>query len=338
MSRRPSLATSLLLLAVLAIASASAVADTGTDEPGSIIIFPKIASSSSEETIIQLSNAAGTPAELRCFYVNGAPSEDSGPPVWSITDFQLKLTALQPTVWTAGVGLPAIPPDDRPPGLYPGPVPPVGDAFLGELRCIVVNANESPVSRNVLTGEATIVDRATGAVRKYQATALRGLPGNNGDNTLLLNDGEYTSCPRILLMNHFFEGAPDPVSGAPLQTTLTLVPCSVDFEGSTPGSASVQFTVINELELRFSASIEVVCFASVTLTQISRPVFDYAIQGTLVGQTRIRAIVDGDTLHGHAILGVAEEFRTGTDGGAAMNLHFIGGNLQGDVVVLPGPF
>ena len=57
-----------------------------------------------------------------------------------------------------------------------------------------------------------------------------------------------------------------------------------------------------------------------------------------MGQTRIRAIVDGDTLHGHALLGVAEEFRGGADHGAAMNLHFIGGNLQADVVVLPSPF
>jgi len=139
-------------------------------------------------------------------------------------------------------------------------------------------------------------------------------------------------------MNHFFEGAPDPVANTPVQTTLTLVPCSVDFEASTPGTASVQFTIINELEQRFSASLELVCFASVSLTQLSRTVFDYAIQGTLVGQTRIRAVVDGDTLHGHALLGIAEEFRGPNSLGTAMNLHFIGGNLQADVIELPAVF
>src|SRR5262249_6318471 len=123
-----------------------------------------------------------------------------------------------------------------------------------------------------------------------------------------------------------------------LQTTLTLVPCSVDLEESFAGTSSVQFTVVNELELRFSASLDVTCFANLTLTQISRTVFDYAIQGTLVGQTRIRGIVDGDTAHGHALLGVAEEFRGSPALGAAMNLHFIGGNLQADVVVLPEAF
>lgn len=326
-----------ILLAVLFVPCPSR-SDTSTDEPGSVIIFPKISSNSSEETVIQISNAAGSAAELRCFYVNGALVEDFGVPAWSITDFQLKLTALQPTVWTAGNGLPPVPPDMRPAGLYPGPVPPVGDGFLGELRCVVVSSNESPVSRNVLTGEATIINRTNGSARKYQATTLRGLPGNNNDNTLLLNDQEYTSCPRILLMNHFFDGAPDPVSGAELSTTLTLVPCSVDFELSNPGTASVQFTVINELEQRFSASLELTCFTNVKLTQISRPVFDFATQGTLVGQTRIRAIVDGDTTHGHAILGLAEEFRGGDTMGTAMNLHFIAGNLQADVIVLPASF
>lgn len=327
-----------LLLSLALAAGARAFADTGTDEPGSVIIFPKISSSATEETVIQLSNAAATAAELRCFYVNGAVSETSGTPVWSLTDFQIKLTALQPTVWTAGDGLPPMPPDMRPSGLYPGPVPPVGDSFLGELRCVVVNANESPVSRNILTGEATIVDRKTGAIRKYQATTLRGLPGNNGDNTLLLNDHEYTACPRILLMNHFFEGAPDPVSALPIHTTLTLIPCNVDFESSTPGTSSVQLTIINELEQRFSASLEVECFANVTLTEISGPVFDFSIQGTLVGQTRIRGLVDGDSMHGHSVLGVAEEFRGTSNLGAAMNLHIIGGNLQTDVVTLPSPF
>ncbi len=330
-----------LLIATLVAAlflPVPARSDTSTDEPGSLILFPKIVSNSEEETIIQVSNAAGSAAELRCFYVNGALVDDSGIPAWSVTDFQLKLTALQPTLWTAGDGLPPVPPDMRPSGLYPGPVPPVGDGFLGELRCVVVSSNESPISRNILTGEATVINRATGSARKYQATTLRGLPDNNNDNTLLLNDQEYTSCPRILLMNHFFDGAPDPVSSAELRTTLTLVPCSVDFELSIPGTASVQFTVINELEQRFSASLELTCFTSIQLTQISRPVFDFATQGTLVGQTRIRSIVDGDTRHGHAILGLAEEFRGNDAMGTAMNLHFIAGNLQADVIVLPTSF
>jgi len=334
MLRRTLIAAYLLIQ----VGAPSSFAQTGTDAPGSLLLFPKIVSNSAEDTIIQISNAAATPVSLRCFYINGAPAPGTGLPLWSVTDFQIKLTPLQPTIWTIGDGLPPVPSDMRPAGLYPGPVPPVDEGFLGELRCVVVNSNESPVSRNVLTGDATIVELATGVARKYQATTFQGLSGNNGDNTLALDDGEYTSCPRILLMNHFFEGAIDPVAGLPMSTRLTLVPCSVDYETSAPGTSSVQFSVINELEQRFSASVEVQCFSSLLLSEISRTVFDASIQGTMVGQTRIRGVVDGNTQRGHAVIGIAEEIRGMNGPGTAMNLHTIGGNLQADIVVLSGTF
>jgi hypothetical protein len=58
----------------------------------------------------------------------------------------------------------------------------------------------------------------------------------------------------------------------------------------------------------------------------------------MVGQTRIRPIVDADTGHGHGVVGIAEEFRDSRQTGAALNLHFIGGSLQPDVMVLPSTF
>lgn len=327
-----------LTLLLLAGSAGVALAQTGTDSPGSLLVFPLISSNNTEKTVVQISNAAATAVALRCFYINGAPAPGTGLPLWSVTDFQIKLTPLQPTVWTAGEGLPPMPPDMRQPGLYPGPVPPVDEGFLGELRCVVVSANESPISRNVLTGEATIVEVSSGVARKYQATAFQGLPGNNGDNILALDDSEYSSCPRLLLLNHFFEGALDPITNLPVTTRLTMVPCSVDYETSLPNTSSVQFTIVNELEQKFSASIEVVCFSSLMLSEISRTVFDAAVQGTLVGQTRIRGVVDGNTRRGHAVIGIAEEFRGAGGPGTAMNLHTIGGNLQADVVVLSGTF
>lgn len=46
-------------------------------------------------------------------------------------------------------------------------------------------------------------------------------------------------------------------------------------------------------------------------------------------------MVDADTHHGHGLLVIAEEFRDHRQTGNALNLHFIGGNLQPDIVVLP---
>ena len=326
----------LLLSVALLIAAHSAIAEVTTDQPGAIIIFPKVVSDQVQDSIIQLSNAAGAQVFAHCFYINGA-TDQSGEPLWSVRDFQIVLTRQQPAVWVAGQGLPTQPPD-RPADLYPGPIPPTGDGFIGELRCVVVDDNETPTSRNVLTGEVTIIDRISHASRKYPGIAVPGLPGNNGDNTLLLNDVEYSSCPRVLLFNHFFDGAPDPVLSTPIQSSLTFVPCSMDIEHSIPGSATLQFSIINEFEVRSSASIPITCFSNLTLPDINHTIFDFAQQGTLVGQTRIRAVVDADTGHGHGVLAIAEEQRDGGQIGTALHLHFIGGALQPDVIVLPSNF
>jgi hypothetical protein len=325
-----------LIVAVVALAASPSRAEVSSEQPGAILVFPKIVASDDQDTIIQISNATGAGILARCFYVDGALDPASNQPLWSVTDFQISLTMQQPAFWVAGEGLPAVPPDGRPSDLYPGPVPPVGNNFIGELRCVVVDESERPVSRNALTGDATLINRVSGATRKYQAIAVPGLPRNNGDNVLLLNDLEYSSCPRILLLNTFFTNGKDPIFDSPVATYLTLVPCSMDLEHTVPGSATVQLEVFNEFEQPSSFSITVTCFADINLATI--PIFDVALQGSLVGQARLRPVLDEDTSHGHGILGIAEEFRNGGLSGSAMNLHFIGGNLQADVIVLPSGF
>lgn len=316
-------------------------ADVTTDQPGAVLIFPKILVDGTRDTIVQISNASGVPIRTRCFYTSPALDNESRE-VWITVDFQITLTRLQPTVWVASTGRPVMP-MDRPPELEPGPVPPLA-SFLGELRCVAVNATEQPVSRNVLTGNATIVDRRSHEIRRYSAVAIQGLPRNNNDNVLLLNDVEYSTCPRMLLLNHFFDDAIDPVLETPVRTNITFVPCSTNYEADVPGFASLQFDVVNEFEQRLSASLPIRCFADLPLARIgnpsdpSRSIFNVAIQGTLVGQTRIRPVADGDDDHGHGVLAVAEEFHDSPRAGAAINLHLIPGSLQGDVIVLPGIF
>jgi hypothetical protein len=330
-----------LLGASLASASVSARqahgAEVAADQPGAILLFPKIVVDDSRDTILQISNASGKPVFARCFYTS--PDEDplSGEPIWVTVDFRIALTQSQPTLWVASAGRPAVAPD-RPPELDPGPVPPLAPGFVGELRCIAVNAAEQPISANVLVGSATIVDRGRNALLRYAAISVLGLPGNNRDNTLLLNGVEYSPCPRMLILDHFFDGAIDPVLQLPVRTTLTVVTCSADLERNQPGSASLQFDVFNEFEQRLSASLSVACFADLPLASISATAFNAAVQGTLVGQTRIRPIPDGEVTTGHGIVGIAEESRDPAGPAAAIPLHFIPGSLQGDVFVLPPLF
>jgi hypothetical protein len=247
------------------------------------------------------------------------------------------------------------------------PVP--EDPFIGELKCIAVDQNNVPVERNDLKGEAEII-RSTATsidVEGYNAVGVPAILGLNaiwnGDNTLVLggscnggaNSGlpcsnasscpggtcaaEYSSCPNILILDHFFDGALDPISQRQVTTDLTLVPCSEDFATQVPLTTTVQFLVFNEFEQRLSTSRPVTCFQEFHISDIDkaskdRSIFSAAVQGTLTGQTRIRGVADQDQAHGHALLGVAEEFRADA-GSAAVNLHFQGIRPQSDFIHLP---
>jgi hypothetical protein len=242
------------------------------------------------------------------------------------------------------------------------------DPFIGELKCIAVDRNDVPVERNVLKGEAEIVRSNDGVVdvQGYNAIGIPAIASrNNGDGTLVLGgdvcaggsragltcsddsrcpDGrcvraEYSSCPNILILDHFFDGANDPVSGRRVTTDLTLVPCSEDFLQQTPVKTPVQFLVFNEFEQRFSTSRPVTCFQEFRISNIDtsspdRSIFSAAVSGTLTGQTRIRGVADDHQTHGHTFLGIAEEFRQG-GGAAAFNLHFHGTRPQSDFIYLP---
>lgn len=172
---------------------------------------------------------------------------------------------------------------------------------------------------------------------------------------------EYEGCPNILILNHFFDGAVDPIATVDsdpvrVATDLTLIPCTQDFLTQNPDlSLTVaQFLVFNEFEQRFSTSRTVRCFeelrlSSVDTRQNERSIFSAGVAGTLTGQTRIRGVVDGGTDHGNTLLGVAEEFRCrGADfpfcsftapadlvSTSAMNLHFQGTRPERDFLYLP---
>jgi len=282
-------------------------------------------------------------------------------PGWIESDFTVNITARQPIAWLASEG--AVACEESPPGLpclplnasgFPSPntnggsrIPPVSeDPFIGELKCVVVDRNDVPLDRNDIKGEAEIIRSAPGTldVLAYNAVGIPAIAGaGNRDNVLVLGgpEAEYSSCPNVLILDHFFDGAEDPVSGDLVHTDLTLVPCTQDFLNQLPVTTPVQFLVFNEFEQRFSTSRRVTCFDEVRISRIDntsspdRSIFSAAVAGTLTGQTRIRGVPNPeDVTQGHALLGLAEEFRSG-GGGAAFNLHFHGTRQQSDFIYLP---
>ncbi len=111
------------------------------------------------------------------------------------------------------------------------------DPFIGELECIALDDSGAPVARNDLIGEALIGrhDAKTGFVdvASYNAIGIPALDGKgNRDDTLVLGGptgdnpannpddqacrangtcAEYEACPGILILDHFFDGADDPL-------------------------------------------------------------------------------------------------------------------------------
>jgi hypothetical protein len=191
-------------------------------------------------------------------------------------------------------------------------------------------------------------------------------------------DGQYSACPDTLIFNHIAYDAPDLVvdqlgncertcyggpssnngtlcptgsectGGArclecPVQTRLTLVPCSQDLENLQPGSSTVAFTIFDEFERRFSSSTTVDCWLDAELNQIHPNAFSFSVLGTFSAHTRIQA-TPGEP----GVLAIAEETRQDNDGTAgthstvaAFNLHGEGNRFDGsgvtDVMVLPVP-
>ena len=114
----------------------AALAATTTERPGSILIFPKVVTTGTRDTVVQITNTGNMPDDLRCFYLNGESCFE--------TDFSVSLTRQQPTVWSAGAGR-RVNPTDNQKGLDPGLIPPLPPNFAGALVCVEVDTSDAPV-------------------------------------------------------------------------------------------------------------------------------------------------------------------------------------------------
>jgi hypothetical protein len=253
LKRNPWLIGRGVLLAILVVYGGHARADVFTDQSGSIVVFPKVIADGSRDTIIQISNTSNMPAQAHCFYVNAlgfcsntvsescrstseCPVGETCLPTWEETDFDLFLTAQQPTQWRVSTGrvtdlfaracklsdykcsckvdyanggliCPGFPPGTGSQGSFA--IIPVGTAFEGELKCIQTSDDfQTPINQNSLKGEAIIETLESGQISEYNAIGISGLPGLGTNNDLLLNNLEYNACPKSLVLNHYADGAP----------------------------------------------------------------------------------------------------------------------------------
>ncbi len=326
-----------------------AVADVTTEQGGSIVVWPKVIWDGQRDTLIQLSNIYNLMVHAHCVYINGAPlnpllpPSDRNPPQWTETDFDLWLSKQQPTHWTASGGrrvsaLDVFGSDGS--GLDPGVIPPLPLGFTGELKCILVSESGEPWAGNKLKGEATI-RTLTSDVSRYNAIAIPGnsnLSGIQIGSELELNltnsnpNGEYASCPNTLAFSFFADGGLDPVTGGPIQTTLTLVPCNEDIENGIPSQVTVSIDITNEFEEHLSRSIQVDCWLNRTLSEIGAA-FTPGSLGSLTGHARLTPSGSEG-----GVIGVAEELRSSV-AWAAFNLQVEGNRFDAagvtDTITIP---
>ncbi len=331
-------ATALGTVAAAGVASA----DLTTEQSGSIVVFPKVMGTEARDTLIQISNTGNATAHAHCFYINAGIEGR-----WIETDFDLWLTKQQPTHWLARSGRTVNIFDEfgtDGAGFDPGLIPPVPLGFQGELRCVQVDESGAPLRANKLTGSATLIRVSDGDVSEYNAIAVPGNPDagiGNSDNVLEFNntpgnEGEYDACPDTLTINTFSAGVDDPViadlgdctdpGDCPIDTYLTLVPCSQDLERLRGGEVTISIETFDEFETVRSTSITVDCWLNASL---SDPIFSGVFnRDTLAVHARFNPVI-GDG----GVIGVGEEFRTDEDGGtdsawAAFNLHIEGNRFD----------
>ncbi|MBI3782836.1 MAG: hypothetical protein HY270_05475 [Deltaproteobacteria bacterium] len=348
------------LAVALGVVASGARADVTSEKATSILVFPKVQVDATFDTVIQIANTSNSLIHAHCNYVDarlfdtftGASCPRPSAtclPAWQETDFDIWLTKQQPTHWLVSGGRRVDPTDGfgvDGSGFDPGRVPPM-NPFDGELKCVEITASGEPLLGNHLKGEA-IISRISGASAddnvKYNAIGIEGNPSAVASNPLLLDGNIYNACPSKLWLNHFAEFASDPVAkgagtNATINTELTLVPCSEDFENQLPTSVTVQFLVHNEFEEVFSASTTVTCFLSVRLFDIDSPslptqsIFSQNVLGTDVAMTEITPVIQQNGTSG-AVIGVARRSITSTAGVASVAHSLV---TTGDFIPPAGP-
>jgi hypothetical protein len=246
-------------------------------------------------------------------------------------------------------------------GFDPGAVPPVVDDFVGELKCVETDQTGAPISGNHLKGEATVITydvcdpvelectisntSCTSEctrdfdVAKYNAIGILGNEFNNGDGTLCLGepsedcpDPEYNGCPEFWFLNHFVHDTDHPViDGGEVDTSITVVPCTQNFETQVPETVTLQLLTWNEFEQPLSTSTQVTCWADLELDEIDPAMT--TIQSTYA-MTRIRT--SAGTRSGIMLVATEDHETRERKGTASFNVHHEGTRVGNDVITIPG--
>lgn len=316
-----------VLVAVMCVGLVSAafaadVKRTNATQKGSVLVWPKIDTSLSDEiagvyrdTVIMLANDYFKQVWVKCYWMNSYQE---------IQDFMFPLTPNQPVWFRASDGLGTGYYDDV---SNPITVPPffTGQGYVGELKCWAVNAaGSNQISWNHLYGNAIVFDFIDGAAYEYNAWSFstRGLAegarvgtaDEQGQLILSGNTGYYDACPKYLLANFFAAGAQiawgdfdAPIAEMVVDpgTDLTIVPCKQDLrQDRVPTCSKLKFDIWNENETKYTGAyacfkcwFEDILYEPVLIPVGSGAVYKYGFEKfnyetlhTTIGRFRVQGI------------------------------------------------
>lgn len=360
--RNPWLYSLGVMLAAMALGATQAAADTTSDRPGSVVIWPKVVADGTRDTLITLTNTRNETAYAHCEYTNAIgicsisqqhctlPSESavlSAPACpggaadvcvlglnpefpCATLDFDVILTRQQPTIWRVSTGriynpalpadgscdlIPGVPPRQECPGFFlVGQVVPPVQPFYGNLRCIQVAADGTPMPSNGLKGEAIIETLGSTQISEYNSINILGTVDPDPADYLELNGTAtgYNACPESVEFTNYSPGANDAVaasidpaacavSGCPVTTEITVIPCRYDFENEIPTRFQLDIVYHNEFEQRLSVERPFTCGVTFTLQNLGF--------GNLGGSTFQRTRINPAGT-GLCIAGVPDELNT----------------------------
>jgi len=316
-------------LAVFTLTGARAgaqVLDISSTKPGSLVIFPKLIADGTRDSIVAITNTSNLMVYAHCEYTNGAgtcegapagqryfcetsadcenvlppgasaPTDaiDASPCVrnWQTGDFDIALTAQQPTFWRVSTGRTFNPnlgsdPECVPngssqscPGLFLGvnnafgavPLPPRTGEFRGELRCVQTDMSGGLNGANALKGEGVIETLDGGGLSKYNSINVEAGMITAIDRRVVLDGQQYAACPEGISANHLAANVNDPAAESlltactgdlcPVRTELTYVPCSQNYQLELPVGFSPELARFDELEQRLSLEPRYECWAN----------------------------------------------------------------------------
>lgn len=152
------------------------------------------------------------------------------------------------------------------------------DPFIGELKCVALDEGDRPTDRNDLIGRALIgyanPDGSFVDVAGYNPIGIRAIEGTGNRDGVLVVGGptgedpdtnpddracldtnppscaEYEGCPNILILDHYFDGAIDPMAenrcGNDGKCTISGLDCTLDADCITNHCADDKLCTITQ--------------------------------------------------------------------------------------------